>query len=105
RGVVTVWDPPRRLTYTWNVYGPGESESRYPESYVSFELQPRADEVLLTLTHMPVLERFENQNAMGWHTFLDMVGAAVRGQEVETRAVYMQRNAARYGVDLANLVK
>jgi uncharacterized protein YndB with AHSA1/START domain len=105
RGVVTVWDPPRRLTYTWNVYGPGESESPYPESYVSFELQPRGDEVLLILTHMPVLERFEKQNAMGWHTFLDMVGAAVRGEEVEARAVYMQRNAARYGVDLANLVK
>ena len=40
---------------------------------------------------------------MGWHTFLDMLDAAVRGEPAEPRQVYMQRNAARYGVDLANL--
>src|SRR5882757_8162576 len=63
RGVVTRWTPPRRLTYTWNVFAPGENESSYPESYVNFELEPRGDEVLLILTHLPVLERFEKQNA------------------------------------------
>src|SRR5215471_17614174 len=71
RGVVTTWSPPRRLTYTWNVFGPGETGSTHPESYVSFELEPRGSDVLLVLTHLPVLERFENQNAMGWHAFLD----------------------------------
>jgi hypothetical protein len=69
---------------------------------VTFELVPRGTEVLLTLTHLPVLERFERQNAMGWHTFLDMLGAAVRGEPAEPREVHMRRNAARYGVDLAN---
>ena len=42
---------------------------------------------------------------MGWHTFLDMLGAAVRGEPAEPRQAYMQRNAARYGVDLANLAR
>jgi hypothetical protein len=57
------------------------------------------------LTHLPVLERFEKQNAMGWHTFLDMLDAAVRGEPPEPRAAYMQRNAARYGVDLSKLAR
>jgi hypothetical protein len=61
-------------------FGLGETESLYPESYVSFELEPRGDDVLLVLTHLPVLERFENQNAMGGHTFLDMLGSIVAGR-------------------------
>jgi len=105
RGIVTQWQPPRRLTYSWNVLRPGEAESHYPESYLTIELQPRGSEVALTLTHLPVVDRFERQNAMGWHTFLDMLAAAVRGEPAEPRQAYMQRNAARYGVDLSNLVR
>ena len=105
RGVVTQWTPPRRLAYTWNVVSPGETESSYPESYLTLELAPRGDDVRLTLLHLPVLERFEKQNAMGWHTFLDMLTAALRGETVGPRSAYMQRNAAIYGVDLNNLVR
>jgi uncharacterized protein YndB with AHSA1/START domain len=105
RGIVTQWQPPRRLIYTWNVFAAGETESQYPESYLTIALEPRGSEVALTLTHLPVLERFEKQNAMGWHTFLDMLGAAVRGEAAEPRQAYMQRNATRYGVDLANLAR
>jgi uncharacterized protein YndB with AHSA1/START domain len=105
RGVITQWEPPRRLAYSWNVVSPGEDVSPYPESYLAVELLPRGDEVLLTLTHLPVLERFEKQNAMGWHTYLDMLGAAVRGEPAEPRPVHMKRNAALYGVDLSNLVR
>lgn len=105
RGIVTQWKPPRRLIYSINVLGPGGIESQYPESYLSMELTPRGSEVALTLTHVPVLDRFEKQNAMGWHTFLDMLGAAVRNEPIEPRQAYMERNAARYGVDLANLAR
>ena len=105
RGVVTQWDPPRKLAYTWNVLGPGEDKSDYPESYLTITLESRGDEVLLTLTHLPVLERFEKQNAMGWHTYLDMLAAAIRGEPVEPRSAYMKRNAALYGVDLSNLAR
>jgi uncharacterized protein YndB with AHSA1/START domain len=103
RGIVTHWHPPSRLVYTWNVFGPGETRSAYPESYLSFELEDRGQEVKLTLVHFPILERFEKQNSMGWHTFLDILGAAVRGDAVEPRGEYMKRNAARYGVDLNKL--
>ncbi len=105
RGVVTQWKPNRKLAYTWNVFAPGEAESPYPESYLTLALEPRGDEVLLTLTHLPVLERFEPQNAMGWHTYLDMLGQALRGEPLEERPAYMRRNAALYGVDLANLAR
>ena len=105
RGIVTQWQPPRRLAYTWNVFSPGDTESQYPESYLTIELAPRGNEVALTLRHLPVLDRFEKQNAMGWHTFLDMLDAAARGNPKEPRQAYMQRNAARYGVDLSHLVR
>jgi uncharacterized protein YndB with AHSA1/START domain len=105
RGIVTQWLSPRRLAYTWNVLGPGDTESSYPESYLTIELKPRGSEVDLTLTHLPVLDRFEKQNAMGWHTFLDMLDAAARGAPTELRQAYMQRNATRYGIDLSNLAR
>ena len=103
RGTVTQWQPPRKLAYSWNVFGTGEETSPYPESYLTLELNPQANGTLLTLVHLPVLERFEKVNAMGWHTYLDMVGAAVRGAPVEARETLAKRNADRYGVDLSNM--
>ncbi|HLI64877.1 MAG TPA: SRPBCC domain-containing protein [Caulobacteraceae bacterium] len=103
RGVVTQYKPNRRLAYTWNVFAPGEQESPYPESYLTIELQARGNETLLVLTHLPVLDRFEPQNAMGWHTFLDMLDATIAGRPVLGRGEYMEKNAALYEVDLANL--
>jgi uncharacterized protein YndB with AHSA1/START domain len=99
RGVVTQWQPARKLAYTWNVFAPGEAESKYPESYLTLEL----DGAALTLAHLPVLEAFVKLNAMGWHTFLDMVDATARGATPELREAYMKRNAARYGVDISKL--
>ena len=96
KGVVTHWQPHKKLAYTWNVFAPGQAESEFPESYLTLEL----DGEKLTLTHLPVLEAFVKLNAAGWHTFLDMVDAAARGTQVEPREAYMQRNARRYGVDL-----
>lgn len=103
RGTVTQWQPLRKLAYSWNVFGTGEETSPYPESYLSLELSPQANGTLLTLVHLPVLEHFEKVNAMGWHTYLDMVDAAVRGAPVEPREVLAKRNAERYGVDLSNM--
>ena len=58
--------------------------------------------LVIDSTELPVLEQFVRLNAMGWHTFLDMVAAAVRGGPVEGRDTYMKTNARRYNVDLAN---
>ena len=51
-------------------------------------------------TSAVALEQFVKLNAVGWHTFLDMVDAAARGASVEPREAYMKRNADRYGVEL-----
>ncbi len=103
RGIVTQWQPPRRLGYSWNVFGTGDQTSPYPESYLALELSPQTSGTLLTLTHLPVLEHFVKVNAMGWHTYLDMVDAAIRGAPIEPRAALAKRNAERYGVDLKNM--
>jgi uncharacterized protein YndB with AHSA1/START domain len=102
RGVVTHWKPPHKLAYTWNVFNPGDEVSPYPESYLTLTLGRKESEVVLTLEHLPVLDRFLRLNALGWHSYLDMIDAAVRGQPVESRQAYMTRNAKRYGIDLAN---
>ena len=99
RGVVTRWQPTKKLAYSWNVFAPGQDESEFPESYLTLELADGR----LTLIHLPVLEAFVKLNAMGWHTFLDMVDAAARGAPVESRDACMKRNAQRYGVDLSQL--
>jgi uncharacterized protein YndB with AHSA1/START domain len=105
RGVVTQWRPPVKFAHTWNVFSPGETVSAYPESYLTLELAPDGDAIALTLTHLPVLERFESQNAMGWATFLDILQDTLHALKVQTRRGYMERNAAIYGVDLANLTR
>ncbi|HXC55320.1 MAG TPA: SRPBCC domain-containing protein [Rhizomicrobium sp.] len=106
RGVVTQWQPPNKLVYTWNVFGPNDGPdavSAFPESYPTFELEARGAEVVLTLRHFPVLERFVPQNAMGWHTMLDILEAGLRGEPPPARPDLMKKNAALYGVDLNNL--
>jgi uncharacterized protein YndB with AHSA1/START domain len=108
RGTVTQWQPRRKLIYTWNVFNPADpadAVSAYPESYPTFELEQRGQDVVLTFTHFPVLERFVPQNAMGWHTMLDILTATVTGKPVEDRMVYARKNAALYGVDLNNLAR
>ena len=102
RGVVTQWDPPQRLAYSWNVYNPGDTVSPYPESYLTLTLAPSGNDVALTLEHLLVLERFVKLNAMGWQTYLDMVTAAAHGETVQSRDSYMAKNAKDYGIDLAN---
>jgi hypothetical protein len=40
---------------------------------------------------------------MGWHTFLDLVEAGLRGDPDKSRADYMKINAELYGVDLNDI--
>src|SRR5690349_16103914 len=71
RGLVTQWQPPKKLVYTWNAFDPNDKPdavSTYPESYLTFELEAReGNEVALHFTHFPLPERFVPQSAMGWH--------------------------------------
>ncbi len=71
-GIVTRWEPPRVLAYTFGDTG---------ESEVTFELMPEGDHVRLVLTHrahgsdLPYLHGF----AAGWHTHLAHLIAQLEG--------------------------
>lgn len=90
---------PDRLSFTWNVLQGDDEQSPYPESYVTFALRPDGDDVLLTLTHRPILNDFEAQTMMGWRRLLDALNALLRGEAPEPREIAMARNRARYGVE------
>ena len=102
RGVVTAWRPENLLGYTWNVFSPGEHQSRWPVSYLEFALSPDGSGTKLVLTHRPIPEAMQKQTAMGWHTMLDLIEAGLRG-EFPKRAELFLKNAALYGVDVNQL--
>ncbi|MBV9549178.1 MAG: SRPBCC domain-containing protein [Alphaproteobacteria bacterium] len=102
RGVVTTWRPEKFLGYTWNVFSPGEAESRWPVSYLEFALERDNGSTRLVLTHRPVPAAMQPQTMMGWHTMLELIAAAARG-EFPKRADLFAANAALYGVDMNKL--
>ena len=62
-------DPPHRLTFTWQ------------NGEVTFALEPRGEQVLLTVSHRGISDR--NNMLMigaGWHTHLDILVAVTRGE-------------------------
>ena len=70
---ITRLDPPRKLTFTWGENGD-----------VSFDLEAKGDQVLLTVTH----RRLPDRAAMllvgaGWHMHLDILVARVTGRKTE----------------------
>lgn len=103
RGVITGWRPRQFLAHTWNAFQPGAAVSAWPVTYLEFALVPDGIATKLTLTHRPIPGRMQPQTMMGWHSFLDMLEAGTRGEKVQGRGIYMQTNAAIYGVDLNNL--
>jgi uncharacterized protein YndB with AHSA1/START domain len=102
RGVVTGWRPEKFLAYTWNVFSPGETESKWPVSYVELVLEPSEGGITLILIHRPVPQAMQNQTATGWHTCLDLIAAGLAGA-FPRRAELFPKNAALYGVDMGNL--
>jgi uncharacterized protein YndB with AHSA1/START domain len=70
QSAITELDPPRRLGYTFGDAGE-----------VTFELEPRGDEVLLTLTHRRLPDRETMLKvAAGWHAHLDVLAAKAAGE-------------------------
>jgi len=70
---ITELDPPRKISFTWQNSGD-----------VTFELEPKADRVLLTVTH----RRLPDRRTMlrvgpGWHMHLDVLVARMNGTEPE----------------------
>jgi uncharacterized protein YndB with AHSA1/START domain len=70
---ITALDPPRSLTFTWQ--GTGD---------VSFELEPRGKDVLLTVTHRRLPDRaYMLRVGPGWHMHLDVLVARATQKEPE----------------------
>jgi len=68
---ITELDPPRKLAITW---GPGGE--------VSFELDPKGSDVLLTVTHRRAPDRATLLKvSAGWHMHLDILVARATGKE------------------------
>lgn len=68
---ITELDPPRKLSIAWT--GSGD---------VSFELEPRGNELLLTVIHRRLPDRpMLVMVAAGWHMHLDVLVARATGQE------------------------
>jgi len=68
-GTITELDPPRRLAFTWKDSGD-----------VRFDLEPRGERVLLTVTHRRLAARsMQLSVSAGWHAHLDLLVAKVSG--------------------------
>jgi uncharacterized protein YndB with AHSA1/START domain len=71
QSTITELDPPRKLAFAWDRSGD-----------VSFELEPKGNEVLLTLIHRRLPDRETLLRvASGWHMHLDTLVARSRGIE------------------------
>jgi uncharacterized protein YndB with AHSA1/START domain len=71
--VITELDPPRRLAITWGNTGG-----------VTFDLETKGTDVVLTLVHSRVLDRSTRLNvSAGWHMHLDVLVARMTGTETE----------------------
>lgn len=71
QSTITELDPPCRISFTWN--GSGD---------VSFDLEPRGDQVLLTVTHRRVPDHGTLLSvSAGWHSHLDVLDALMSGKQ------------------------
>ena len=71
---ITELDPPRRLAFSWGKTGG-----------VTFELESRGEDVLLTITHRRIADRSTMLNiGAGWHAHLDVLAARAAGQSLST---------------------
>jgi uncharacterized protein YndB with AHSA1/START domain len=70
---ITEVDPPRKLSFTW--FGSGD---------VTFELEQKDDQVLLTLIHRRLPDRETLVKvAAGWHAHLGVLVARASGKQPE----------------------
>ena len=96
-GRITACDPPYLLAYTWG-------ENHGDPSEVRFDLEPRDDKVLLTVTHRRLDGRDTLRSvAGGWHTHLDILADRLHGRAPPNFWKTYERIAAEYGERFASL--
>ncbi|WP_257816440.1 SRPBCC domain-containing protein [Phenylobacterium sp. J367] len=88
-GTILKVDPPRLLSFAWH-------EEEGPPSVVTFELEPRGTEVLLTLTHSELRDRAMMVDVSGgWHSHLAQLVDELAGRP---RGPFWGRHAELEGV-------
>jgi len=84
---ITELDPPHKLGITWGNTGG-----------VSFELEPKGNEVLLTVIHRRLPDRATMLNvSAGWHMHLDILAARASGKETAPFWDGISRLKTEYG--------
>jgi uncharacterized protein YndB with AHSA1/START domain len=74
KGEIVEADPPSRLVFDW-------FEESGPPTRVAWELEPRGDQTLMTLTHSRLPNRAMTVDVSGgWHVHLDMLEALMAGR-------------------------
>ena len=95
-GTVTRVVPGRAIAYTWEDAMSDPNAPLSGKSEVTFELEPRGEDVLLTLTHRRIIPKFAPQALGGWHTLLDLLEARTRGAPVFSFFDRFEENLKRY---------
>ena len=75
RGMVTRYDPPHALAYTWC-----DAADATVDSQVTFELETVGVQVRLVLTHRRLPARMNASFGSGWHTHLAVLQARLLGE-------------------------
>jgi uncharacterized protein YndB with AHSA1/START domain len=95
-GTVTRVVQGRVIAYTWEDAMSDPNATLSGKSEVTFELEPRGEDVLLVLTHRRIIPKFAPQALAGWHTLLDLLEARTRGEPSLDFFDRFEGNLARY---------
>jgi len=76
---ITELDSPRRLAFTWGEGG----------GNVSFDLEPKGDQVLLTVLHRGISDRANMlMIGAGWHIHLDVLVRRATGETLQSQETF-----------------
>ena len=96
RGTVQSYDPPRNLSYSWNVLTLGEEAPVTVEAILSFAMTEEGGKTAIVLTHGPVESHFRVATAAGWHAILDILSAHVADEVPPDFMEVFRRVSAEY---------
>jgi len=63
---------------------------------LSFELEQKGQDVLLTLTHQRIAPEFRYKVLAGWHALLDILQARLEGKQIAPFMTIFQRLETEY---------
>ena len=94
-GEIVAAEPPRRLVFLWH-------EERGEPTEVAFELEPRGEQTLLTLTHRRLASRAAMVDVSGgWHLHLDVLEDVLAGRTPRPFWSRQAKLAAEYQARIA----